>query len=218
MSDLYVETTARIVAALEKGVAPWVRPWSTGVDSIPTNACTRRPYRGINVVTLAMEAQPTAIARNRWLTYRQAAASAAQVRKGEHGTQVVFWKLREVEGGRRQAARDPAAALLHRVQHGADRRPAARVAEPLPSVPAWAGDEVAGATDRRVGGGHPAWWFRAFYAPGSDYIQIPPRPTFATASGYYATTLHELVHWTAPVAAGSAAAGASATTRTRPRN
>ena len=97
MTDLYAETTARIVAALEQGVAPWVRPWSTGLDAMPTNACTRRPYRGINVVLLAMEAQAHGYPLNRWLTYRQAAALGGQVRKGEHGTHVVFWKLRTIE-------------------------------------------------------------------------------------------------------------------------
>ena len=51
MKDLYAETTARIIAVLEQGVGPWVRPWST-VDARPMNAGTRRPYRGINVVLL----------------------------------------------------------------------------------------------------------------------------------------------------------------------
>ena len=202
MSDLYAETTARIVAALEQGVAPWVRPWSTGVDAMPTNACTRRPYRGINVVLLAMEAQAHGYPLNRWLTYRQAAALGGQVRKGEHGTHVVFWKLRTVEAKAEvhdESAPQKVIPLLRcfTVFNTAqiDGLPPG-MAEPLPSVPAWSGDEAAeqlidaSGADIRHGG------FRAFYAPGNDYIQIPPRTTFANASGYYATTLHELVHWT----------------------
>jgi antirestriction protein ArdC len=38
---------------------------------------------------------------------------------------------------------------------------------------------------------------RAFYRPSTDEIQLPPRASFPTASGYYATALHELTHWTA---------------------
>jgi len=38
---------------------------------------------------------------------------------------------------------------------------------------------------------------KAFYQPSGDYIQLPPRAAFAHLAGYYATTLHELVHWTA---------------------
>src|SRR5690349_15583256 len=70
--DLYAETTARIVAALERGAAPWVRPWSQIADAIPVNAQTRRPYRGINFTLLSLEAQARGFAVNRWLTYRHA--------------------------------------------------------------------------------------------------------------------------------------------------
>ena len=51
MNDLYLQVTSRIVEALERGTAPWVRPWSV-VDAQPMNAASRRPYRGINVVLL----------------------------------------------------------------------------------------------------------------------------------------------------------------------
>ena len=48
---------------------------------MPTNACTGRPYRGINVVLLAMEAQAHGYPFNRWLTYRQATDLGAQTRR-----------------------------------------------------------------------------------------------------------------------------------------
>ena len=38
--------------------------------------------------------------------------------------------------------------------------------------------------------------FRAFYRPSEDFIQIPPMMYFTDTAGYYATILHELVHWT----------------------
>jgi hypothetical protein len=52
--DLYTDVTARIIAALEQGVAPWARPWSTGIDTLPMNAGTRRPYRGVFVEVAVM--------------------------------------------------------------------------------------------------------------------------------------------------------------------
>lgn len=39
----YSETTARIVAALDRGAAPWVRPWSQITAPIPTRQ-RRSPY------------------------------------------------------------------------------------------------------------------------------------------------------------------------------
>ena len=56
MRDLYQAVTDRIVAALEAGTPPWVHPWHTQADPLPINAETYRTYRGVNFLTLAIEA------------------------------------------------------------------------------------------------------------------------------------------------------------------
>jgi hypothetical protein len=54
-SDLYAEVSARIVAVLEAGAAPWVKPWSaTPGANTSCNAVSNRPYSGRNVVLLWM--------------------------------------------------------------------------------------------------------------------------------------------------------------------
>jgi hypothetical protein len=70
--DLYTEVTSRILAELEQGAAPWVKPWSAtpGLNH-PHNAATGRPYSGCNVILLWMTAQrrgfahPASQGRNR---------------------------------------------------------------------------------------------------------------------------------------------------------
>src|SRR3981081_1797486 len=53
--DLYAEVSARIVAELDAGAAPWVKPWSaTPGANTPCNAVSNRPYSGCNVVLLWM--------------------------------------------------------------------------------------------------------------------------------------------------------------------
>jgi antirestriction protein ArdC len=53
--DLYGEVSARIIAELEAGAAPWVKPWSAIPGaSTPCNAVSNRPYSGCNVVLLWM--------------------------------------------------------------------------------------------------------------------------------------------------------------------
>jgi antirestriction protein ArdC len=53
--DLYAEVSAHIVAELEAGAAPWVKPWSaTPGANIPCNGATNRPYSGCNVILLWM--------------------------------------------------------------------------------------------------------------------------------------------------------------------
>ena len=90
--DLYSEVTARILAELERGAAPWVKPWSaTPGQNVPQNAVSNRPYSGCNVVLLWLtrgQGWPTP----RFLTFKQAQEAGGSVRKGERGTKVYFVK------------------------------------------------------------------------------------------------------------------------------
>ncbi len=208
MHDIYTEITDRIIAALEAGTPPWVRPWGGEADPTPMNAETRRPYRGVNFLTLSIEAQAHGYHRNRWLTYRQAAALGAHVRKGEHGTPVVFWKLREVEAGPDEDKQRVVPLLrCYTVFNTAqiDGLPAA-LAEPLPSVPEWPSDEVAEALIEASGADIRHGGFRAYYQPGNDYIQMPPRASVRQLVGLlrYDAARTGALDGT-PVAAGSAA-------------
>ena len=45
--DLYADVSARIVAELEAGAAPWIKPWSaTPGANTPCNAVSNRPSCG----------------------------------------------------------------------------------------------------------------------------------------------------------------------------
>jgi antirestriction protein ArdC len=86
--DLYAEVSARIVAELERGAAPWIKPWSaTPGANTPCNAVSNRPYSGCNVVLLWM-AQAAGYRTPRFLTFKQALELGGNVRKREHGTRV----------------------------------------------------------------------------------------------------------------------------------
>jgi antirestriction protein ArdC len=90
--DLHAEVSARIVAELEQGAAPWIKPWSaTAGANMPCNAVTNRPYSGCNVVLLWMGAN-AGYRTPRYLTSKQASELGGNVRKGEHGTKVYFVK------------------------------------------------------------------------------------------------------------------------------
>src|ERR1700730_15077700 len=66
--DLYAEVSTRIVAELEAGAAPWVKPWSaTACINTPCNAVTNRPYSGCNLLLLWM-AQTAGYRTPRFLT------------------------------------------------------------------------------------------------------------------------------------------------------
>jgi len=112
----------RIVKMLEAGTVPWHKPWGNrhnGIDAFPRNAITKRHYRGINVFILASQSYGSAY----WLTYKEAVRLGGHVRRGEHGTPIVFWKWlsRDVERNDGNVAeRLSDAALLHGFQCGAN--------------------------------------------------------------------------------------------------
>lgn len=87
-SDLYVKVSTRIVAELEAGAVPWVKPWSaTAGMNTPCNAVSNRPYSGCNVVLLCM-AQTAGYRTPRFLSFQKALELGGNVSRGEHGTQV----------------------------------------------------------------------------------------------------------------------------------
>jgi antirestriction protein ArdC len=94
--DLYADVSGRIVAELERGAAPWIKPWAaTAGANTPCNAATNRPYSGCNVVLLWMAAN-AGYRTPRYLTFKQALDLGGNVRKGEHGTKVYFVKQLQV--------------------------------------------------------------------------------------------------------------------------
>ena len=87
------ETVAeRLIEQLRAGTAPLQRPWAPGEGGVlPINPITGKRYKGINAIYLMSQGR----ADPRWMTYKQATAAGAQVRKGEHGTPVQYWKFSE---------------------------------------------------------------------------------------------------------------------------
>ena len=93
-ASLYSEITDRIIAELEAGHIPWVQPWGTAAIkaplAMPRNAATQRGYSGINVLILWGAVIEHGFPAQSWLTFRQALSLGGNVRKGEHGTTVVY--------------------------------------------------------------------------------------------------------------------------------
>src|SRR5450830_66046 len=83
----------KLIRQLHEGTAPWQKPWNAGEGGtfMPLNPVTGKRYRGINVLRLMSEGRED----QRWMTYKQAEAMDAQVRKGERGTQIQYWKFTE---------------------------------------------------------------------------------------------------------------------------
>ena len=71
---------------------PWLQPWSQGFAAGATRPLRHNgePYKGINVVELWMAAQHFGFTSPYWLTFNQARELGGHVRRGEHGSPVVY--------------------------------------------------------------------------------------------------------------------------------
>ncbi|MEM9753675.1 MAG: ArdC-like ssDNA-binding domain-containing protein [Planctomycetota bacterium] len=93
--DVYQEVTDTILAALDAGTIPWRNPVIS--SGPPANLISEKPYRGVNIFLLQIAGMSRGYASPWWLTFKQAQAAGGSVRKGEKGTQIVFWRILEKE-------------------------------------------------------------------------------------------------------------------------
>ena len=89
-SSVYDIITEQIVQQLESGVAPWRKPWNIAP---PANLVSGRPYRGINVLLLAIRGWGSPY----WLTYKQAVRTRRPCPTRRAWDKVVFWKCDKYE-------------------------------------------------------------------------------------------------------------------------
>lgn len=194
MRDVYQEVTDRIVSALEAGTVPWLRPWrdgKSGSDLEPFNAVSGRPYNGINLLILGSMPYSSL----GWLTYKQAAEIGGNVRKGEHGTMVIFWKFdqkKDEETGKTKTVPFARGYTVFNVEQ-CENLDATKLK--IPAMPD-AGQTDINALAQRVGAVVRHGGNRAFYTTKGDFIQMPGAETFRTEEHYRATLAHELTHWT----------------------
>lgn len=193
--DVATEITETIVAELEKGVAPWVRPWDEAPLTPPTNATTGKTYRGVNVLLLWMSAARGDFADHRWLTFRQAKELGGTVRRGEKGTRIVFWRFVEREERNADGVlekRTVGYCRNYTVFNVAQCDGLALEAQDRAPAELGAAERLAESVGASVSWGRARAWF----SPQRDEIGMPARERFESPEACEATLLHELTHWT----------------------
>lgn len=202
--DVYEKITSQIIAELEQGARPWMKPWDAGHVAGPISRPLRsngKPYSGINVVMLWATAMQRGYAAPIWMTYRQAAELGAHVRKGEKGTLVVYAnKITRTEADENGDEIEREIPFLKgytvfNVEQIEDLPPHYTATHPprLNTEQRIAQAEAffaATGADIRHGGNS------AFYVPSQDFVQMPSFESFRDAVSYYGTLAHECTHWT----------------------
>lgn len=204
-TDIYQRVTDQIVAELEKGACPWLKPWSAdhaaGRITRPLRA-NGIPYRGINVIMLWSSAMAQGFAAPLWLTYKQAQELGGQVRKGEKGSLVVYAntisRTETDEATGEEMERDIPFMKGYTVFNAeqVEGLPAHFYAMQQPALDPVARIAQAEAFFASVGADIREGGNQAFYSVTEDRVQMPPFVSFRDAEAYYATLAHELCHWT----------------------
>lgn len=200
--DIAAEITNLIIAKIEAGVAPWVRSWSAGNAGGRPLRHNGEAYSGINCLYLWAVGDKAGYASPYWMTYRQADALGARVRRGESGSLSVYFNAinktkTDVQTGQENSRL--VRFMRHYVVFNAEQidglaphfQPAIDNVVVEPSKRQGAIDAFFQAipADIRYGGD------KAFFSPSHDFIQIPRRSAFKTQDHFASTLAHECVYW-----------------------
>ncbi len=218
LANIREEITAKIIAALEKDLLPWRRPWASSNAGQHSNALTKKSYRGVNPLLLQLHAAMFGFTSNWWATFNQWKQMGCSVNRrpdhveaGQWGCPLAvyipvtkkaeepdddedeeetFWILKKFVVFNADQVNGANAEQFQFVETAGDVHPDYEPAEELIQK---SGAEI------NFGGD------RAFYRPprplelwpshtDGDFIQVPPKSSFVNGS-YYPTILHEMGHW-----------------------
>lgn len=200
-NDIYSSITNRIVQDLENGQLTWRQPWMTGQDVMRPLRWNDQPYTGINTILLWDTALNKGFHSNYWMTFNQALAMKATIRKGEKATQVVYadkFLKEEVNDQGEMKARYIPFLKSYNVFNAnqIEGLPEAFYKKPYRNIinPELRDDRLEkyfAETKITIQTGRDAC-----YNVLKDIVQIPAFEDFYDAQSYYATLAHEITHAT----------------------
>jgi antirestriction protein ArdC/phage/plasmid primase-like uncharacterized protein len=203
--DKLNEFSQKVLDVVEKGDAPWQKPWKEGVLlELPKNMTTDTAYKGVNVMNLAMSGYNDP----RWLTFNQAKSMDCRVRKGEKSTAGFYYSPSRLEkaldeNGKPIIDKD-GKEIMERAEKPVFNVFALFNASQVEGIepyqqpePSWSPEEKAEKILKEAG--LPiveSQLNRAFYRPDTHTIETPSKAQFGNKSEYYSVLFHELAHAT----------------------
>jgi antirestriction protein ArdC len=193
--DVYQIINDKIIEQLNLGTVPWRQPWSSG--GLPQNIISKKYYRGINLMLLAMEGYE----HNLFITFKQLNEIGGKVKKDEKGHMVVYWNYVEktAENSEKDEEKETKKSpflryytvfnisqcenlperYLPKTREVQEILSCEQVVKNMPECPPIRHKEQ-----------------KAFYNPLEDFVNMPKKNSFKSDSSYYSTLFHELVHST----------------------
>ena len=191
--SIYETITSKILEQLDKGVAPWRKPWHC---EPPANLLSKKAYRGINVILLAMQGYGSPY----WLTFAQAKQFGGHVRQGEKSTGIVFWDFKKYQKHNEETGEDESRssvlARFYNVFNVEQCEGLKNVPAPTPRQPIDTCDNIIASYFNRDGAPKREQFGKAAYSPERDVVYMPSQTAFRTLEEFYGTLFHEMIHST----------------------
>ena len=194
MRDAHQEMTTKLVELVDEA-GEWSPPWHSTNLTMPTNAKSKNHYRGMNILMCWLTAMNAGYKSNRWATFKQWTEMGGKVRRGEKGTQIMFFKSEE----RTNADGEKNTYMISKISYvfNADQVEGECAVEPEPTQSIGEDeriqliDKFINLTGAQVHHGTHG----ASYVPSIDIIRMPQFSFFHDPYHYYSVLFHELVHW-----------------------
>lgn len=187
--DVAQIVTNQILDALDRGVVPWRKPWTT---ELPKNLISGKAYRGINLLLLSL----SPYASPYYLTYKQVEELGGHVVAGSKGFRIVYWRILEHVSPQGELTEIPLLkyyVVFNLEQVGGIPESKLPKAESVQVNPIQECEHVVNRMKDRPRIINAS---EAYYNRTEDQIGIPPRGRFTSPEEYYSTLFHELTHST----------------------
>jgi len=196
--DIYQTVTDLVLDGLNKGIIPWLRPWTDATT--PYNGATGREYQGINIMILGLIQEMKKYPENAWLTFKQAKDLQGSVKKGEKSTLIVYWSM--VKTKDKETKEEKTVPILKYFNvfnisqcenlQGLKTKETKEIKESFENLACeYILSNMPNRPTVNIINSN-----RAFYQPSIDSITLPLKAQFTTENDFYSTMFHELVHST----------------------
>jgi antirestriction protein ArdC len=202
--EVRMALVASVIEAIQSDPLHWSKSWTLSHDGLPHNGATGKRYRGGNVFWFMMAAEMAGYDSQAWGTVKQWNSVGCRVRKGQHPTLGLFWKVWVktetvmTPAGPEQVEKRLPMLRTFRVfnfaqvdiidQDKFDRR--SKVQTERPEVIEYPGEDILTAVPATLRKGSPS------FSPSEDVVRMPAVADFDDPEHYATTFAHELTHWT----------------------
>lgn len=191
--EMYLTITLKIKEKLAAGVIPWRKSWKS---SVPMNFVSKRPYNGINYISLILNEFPSPY----YLTFLQCKERNITIHKGATGSPIIFYKVMDypvanlVDTVNSSCKEKRKSIPIVKLSYVFNLSQTTQFEKENTEIQHLECETLLNQMTEKPIIKHNI--DRCYYNSTKDYISLPPIKNFDFPGEYYSALFHELAHWT----------------------